>query len=365
MLGRPRGFLVQPHVHVGQVERYEVMSRTLKVVENGREHLLGPGETMEVPAGAAHRQLPGDKAQDGHVRVQVRPAGTTQAFLERVADLCAAGQFNRFGFPRAVAGAQIVTEFGDEGHAARPPLAVQKALARLVLRVAGLMRPYVFVDEWDVAAPREAVFAAIADARTYPEWWRPVYLDVDADGPAELGKEARQHFKGRLPYHLHTRSRVVALDAPQHGDRRGRRRPARARDVDADADGDRHPRALRLAGPRRPAAAARAHARPAPGLALEPQLGHRPRHGGPGALRAAHRLSQWAYIASIASAYLASIGLRLSFIVGVSSSPPGSQSPSTMVKYLICSTRASLALAASTPSWTAARISSLCARAVQ
>ncbi len=228
VLGRPRGFLVQPHVHVGQVERYEVMARALKIVENGREHLLGPGGTMEVPGGTPHRQLPGDEAQDGHVRVQVRPAGTTQAFLERVADLCAAGQFNRFGFPRPVAGAQIVTEFGDEGHAARPPLAVQKALARLVLRVAGLMRPYVFVDEWDVAAPREAVFAAIADARTYPEWWRPVYLDVDADGPAELGKEARQHFKGRLPYHLHTRSRVVALDAPRtvtaevDGDLRGR-----------------------------------------------------------------------------------------------------------------------------------------------
>jgi uncharacterized protein YndB with AHSA1/START domain len=228
VIGRPRGFLVQPHVHVGQIERYEVIARTLKIVENGREHLLGPGDTMEVPGGTAHRQLPGDKAQDGHVRVQVRPAGSTQAFLERVADLCAAGQFNRFGFPRALAGARIVTEFGDEGHAARPPLAVQKALARFVLRVAGLMRPYVFVDEWDVAAPREAVFAALADARTYPEWWRPVYLDVDADGPAELGKESSQHFKGRLPYHLHTRSRVVALDAPNtvtaevDGDLRGR-----------------------------------------------------------------------------------------------------------------------------------------------
>jgi hypothetical protein len=37
---------------------------------------------------------------------------------------------------------------------------------------------YVFVDEWDVAAPREAVFAAIADARSYPTWWKPVYLEV-------------------------------------------------------------------------------------------------------------------------------------------------------------------------------------------
>ena len=224
VLGRPKGFLVQSHVHTGQVEHYEVLAGTLKIVEKGREHLLEPGATMEVPAGVAHRQVPGDKAADGHVRVQVRPAGGTQAFLERVADMCAAGDFNRFGFPKPVAGARLVTDFGDEGHAAHPPLRVQQTLSRLVLRASGLMRPYVFVDEWDVAAPPEAVFAAIADARTYPEWWRPVYLDVDADGPAELGKESRQHFKGRLPYHLHTRSRVVALDAP--------------RTVTADVDGD-------------------------------------------------------------------------------------------------------------------------------
>ena len=76
VLGRPRGFLVQSHVHTGQVERYEVMAGTLKIVEQGREHLLGPGETMEVPAGVAHRQVPGDKSPDGHVRVQVRPRAT-------------------------------------------------------------------------------------------------------------------------------------------------------------------------------------------------------------------------------------------------------------------------------------------------
>ena len=35
------------------------------------------------------------------------------------------------------------------------------------------------------------------------------------------------------------------------------------------------------------------------------------------------------YIASISSAYFSAIGLRLSFIVGVSSSPPGAQSPGT------------------------------------
>ena len=229
VLGRPRGFLVQPHVHVGQVERYEVMARTLKVVENGREHLLGPGETMEVPA--RHRASPAARRQ-GAGRPRARPGpprrhhaglpGARRRPVRRRASSTASASRGRSPAPRS--SPSSATRATRRARRWR----VQKALARLVLRVAGLMRPYVFVDEWDVAAPREAVFAAIADARTYPEWWRPVYLDVDADGPAELGKESRQHFKGRLPYHLHTRSRVVALDAPHtvtaevDGDLRGR-----------------------------------------------------------------------------------------------------------------------------------------------
>jgi uncharacterized protein YndB with AHSA1/START domain len=73
---------------------------------------------------------------------------------------------------------------------------------------------YVFVDEWDVAAPREAVFDALADGSTYPEWWRPVYLSVESEGPPAVGQVSRQHFKGRLPYTLRTTSTVSAFDRP-------------------------------------------------------------------------------------------------------------------------------------------------------
>ena len=41
---------------------------------------------------------------------------------------------------------------------------------------------YVFIDEWDVDAPQEAVFNALVDARTYPEWWKPVYIEVEVVG---------------------------------------------------------------------------------------------------------------------------------------------------------------------------------------
>ena len=239
VLGRPRGFLAAEHVHVRQRERHEMVSGTMELVLAGRRHVLRPGEAMEVPAGTPHRQLPGPGDASGHVRVSVRPAGTTLQFLERLAEYSRAGRLTRSGFPTPLAAAELVRDFGDEGHATRPPLPVQKALARALLGAAGLVRTarrraaggaasYVFVDEWDVAAAPEAVFDAVADARTYPQWWTPVYLDVDADGPPALGRESRQHFKGRLPYHLRIRSRTVALERPRRiegevdGDLRGR-----------------------------------------------------------------------------------------------------------------------------------------------
>jgi hypothetical protein len=72
---------------------------------------------------------------------------------------------------------------------------------------------YVFVDEWDVAAPQEVVYGLLVDARTYPEWWKPVYLAVEGDE-----RETRHHFKGRLPYTLKMQARLVDEDRPHRFD---------------------------------------------------------------------------------------------------------------------------------------------------
>jgi quercetin dioxygenase-like cupin family protein/uncharacterized protein YndB with AHSA1/START domain len=212
VVGRPCGLIAQPHVHTEQTESFEVIEGSMELTIRGRKHLLSAGDTMDVPPGAPHTQRAGPGGP-GRVRVRTSPAGTTEQFLERLAEMSANGGFIRGGWPKPVAAARFIMDFGDTGHAASPPLRVQKALARTILRAAS--REYVFVDEWDVAAPPEAVFDALADARSYPEWWRPVYIDVDADGQAELGKVSRQHFKGRLPYHLHTSSRIVRLEPPR------------------------------------------------------------------------------------------------------------------------------------------------------
>ena len=74
---------------------------------------------------------------------------------------------------------------------------------------------YEFLDEWDVDAPREVVFEALADAGTYPQWWKPVYIAVETDGPPEVGRVSQQEFKGQLPYHLNTRSEIVRYEPPE------------------------------------------------------------------------------------------------------------------------------------------------------
>jgi uncharacterized protein YndB with AHSA1/START domain len=84
-------------------------------------------------------------------------------------------------------------------------------------------REYVFVDEWDVDAPREVVYDVLADARTYPDWWKPVYRSVEGDE-----NETRHRFKGRLPYTLRMSARMRETDRPNRfvvdvdGDLRGR-----------------------------------------------------------------------------------------------------------------------------------------------
>jgi quercetin dioxygenase-like cupin family protein/uncharacterized protein YndB with AHSA1/START domain len=237
--GRPRGFLTQEHVHASQTERLEPLSGAMKVVMEGREYVLNPGDVHTIPPGTPHTQVP-IGAGDGTVRISVSPAGQTEGFLEKMAQLSRDGRLLKGGWPRPTAAAELVREFGDAGLASKPPASVQRALATAVLSGARAGRAvrkraaaatdneYLFVDEWDVAAPPQAVFGALADARTYPTWWTPVYIDVEADGPPELGRTSRQHFKGRLPYHLHTRSTITRLEPPNvvqgdvEGDLRGR-----------------------------------------------------------------------------------------------------------------------------------------------
>ena len=236
MTFRPRGFVAQRHVHPHQSERHEVLSGGLGLAFESGEQVLSAGDVVDVPAGAPHRLFPvGDG--DVHAAFEVRPALRSEVLIETYAGLASDGKLSTRGYPHPLQLAVFVREFEPEGYATRPPLALQRVVfgllseigrrrgyrpwypqysdpevARTPVERAGAGPGYVFVDQWEVEAPPEPVFEALADARTYPRWWRPVYIDAEADGPPQVGRRSGQHFKGRLPYELKTESTVVALD---------------------------------------------------------------------------------------------------------------------------------------------------------
>ena len=216
--GRPGRFGTREHVHSSQEERYEVLSGAIGLTIGRRRTVLRAGDRGVVPPRTPHR-LFGVDGQSAEVRFELRPALRTLDFLERYVEPGRTGRFNRWGLPPLLPGAVLAREFADVGYATRPPPAVQRvvlgAIASLARRLEALPAEYAWVDEWDVDAPRDAVWDALADARSYPDWWRPVYLEAESDGPPAVGRTSRQRFRGRLPYTLRTSSTLVRLDRPR------------------------------------------------------------------------------------------------------------------------------------------------------
>jgi len=133
LIGRPRGIITLPHLHEAQSERHEVIEGELRLSIDGRKHRLGPGDAMTVPPGARHIQRPGKKPGPMRVRVRHEPAGNSDAFVERLAELSATGGYDRFGMPKPKSAARLVRDFGEH-RAPFPSARVQRMLARALLR---------------------------------------------------------------------------------------------------------------------------------------------------------------------------------------------------------------------------------------
>ena len=184
----------------------------------------------------------------------------------------------RSGFPRPVAGAELVLGFAAAGHAAMPSLRVQRAIARAVLASPGRCgRTFSSTSGMSPPRPRPCSTRSPTRGPTRVGGDRCTSTSGRRAGGARHGGD--HHFKGRLPYHLHTRSMIVEIERPGAWWPRstvtcaaagpGRSRPSRG-----------HACALRLASARRSRAAARVDARAASGVPVEPQLGDRPGHRG-------------------------------------------------------------------------------------
>jgi len=76
---------------------------------------------------------------------------------------------------------------------------------------------YRFLTEWRVTGTVEEVAAVLADVRDLARWWPSVYLEVEElepGGEGGVGKRARLHTKGWLPYTLDWELSVVESRHP-------------------------------------------------------------------------------------------------------------------------------------------------------
>lgn len=79
------------HLHPDQDEHFEIERGQMLFVVDGTDHLLGPGDTLDIPRGTAHRARNASSFQSAVVRWETRPALRTTEFFTTAAALDDAG----------------------------------------------------------------------------------------------------------------------------------------------------------------------------------------------------------------------------------------------------------------------------------
>ena len=109
----PGGHVPSAHVHPEQEERFTVLEGRMRFRLGIQVVFAGPGETVTVGAGTAHRFSnvgPGP----AHLLVEVRPALNMEELLETAAALSSAGHRIPGGLPRPLDLALFLSEFERE-----------------------------------------------------------------------------------------------------------------------------------------------------------------------------------------------------------------------------------------------------------
>lgn len=137
----PPGGAPEPrHVHPRQTSSCRVVAGSLRFEVDGAERTLGPGEEIEIPAGAKHRFW-NDGDVDAVAIQSVRPALTTAAFFEEWFALARAGELDERGMPSMLRLATLAPRYGDVIRVASPPWPLQRlafALLRPIARLRGV-----------------------------------------------------------------------------------------------------------------------------------------------------------------------------------------------------------------------------------
>jgi quercetin dioxygenase-like cupin family protein len=133
---------VTPHVHPGMEERFHVLAGRPSFLAGRAWRMAAPGDVVVVPAGTRHAYR-NDGGEPAHVRCDVRPPSSLQAFLEEVAALSQSGAMTRRALPRTPRAFAQMAALAERHRAMvtllfppAPPPVVQRLLFPLLARLA-------------------------------------------------------------------------------------------------------------------------------------------------------------------------------------------------------------------------------------
>jgi mannose-6-phosphate isomerase-like protein (cupin superfamily) len=115
------------HIHDHCYEHFDVLEGRMSLVVDGQELVVGPGEQVTVPRGAAHRWW---NSGEGEVRARVRiePALRFEEMILVLWGLCADGHTNAEETPSPLLGSLLATRYRKEIRFRKPPGLVQQVL---------------------------------------------------------------------------------------------------------------------------------------------------------------------------------------------------------------------------------------------
>lgn len=115
------------HVHPRQESAAHVISGRLRFTVDGVERVVGPGESITIPAGTPH-SFANDGDTDAVAIQEFRPALRTADFFRVLFRLAEDDELDANGMPSLMTMAILVPVFADEIRVTRPPWPVQRAV---------------------------------------------------------------------------------------------------------------------------------------------------------------------------------------------------------------------------------------------
>jgi mannose-6-phosphate isomerase-like protein (cupin superfamily) len=143
------GGAITEHVHPHQHERFIISEGEAHFTVNRKTHVVGPGETLDVPAGVRHSESNQGSAEVVGV-IELRPALRTKEMFEAFAGLAAEGKTTPRGAPKnPLQLGATVWHFRHESRATVPPIWLQNLILPPLSGLAKIFGVRAYHARWD------------------------------------------------------------------------------------------------------------------------------------------------------------------------------------------------------------------------